>query len=410
MQHGCRPVVAGLLSQTCSGDFPRPPQPCRKHPRLPHNASHVVAFHPLRTPDRRAACALYGGTAAPGARARLAAERGETVNERELLIRLMAGPASGDALASASGQTRAAVWKRIEALREAGVPIEAKPGRGYALSQPLDLLDAAVIRAALPDAANARLDGLEVVWSIDSTNSELLRRPKPAGAQATVLLAERQTAGRGRRGREWASPLAAHLYLSLSRSFVGGLVRLGGLSLVAGIATAEALRGLGFDAVRLKWPNDLVVECDTGLRKLGGLLVEGGGEHAGPVRAVIGLGLNVRMPPTHAAARIDQPWCDLGALTIAPVPTRDALAAALLTHWLPALEQFDTDGLAPFLPRYAALDALAGEPLTVHGEAAAQHGTALGIAADGALRVRLHDGAERHFHSGEISVRRGVPA
>ncbi|MBW3550415.1 MAG: biotin--[acetyl-CoA-carboxylase] ligase, partial [Proteobacteria bacterium] len=302
------------------------------------------------------------------------------MNERELLTRLMAGPASGDALASASGQTRAAVWKRIEALREAGVPIEAKPGRGYALSQPLDLLDAAVIRAALPDAANARLDGLEVVWSIDSTNSELLRRPKPAGAQATVLLAERQTAGRGRRGREWASPLAAHLYLSLSRSFVGGLVRLGGLSLVAGIATAEALRGLGFDAVRLKWPNDLVVECDTGLRKLGGLLVEGGGEHAGPVRAVIGLGLNVRMPPTHAAARIDQPWCDLGALTIAPVPTRDALAAALLTHWLPALDQFDTDGLAPFLPRYAALDALAGEPLTVHGEAAAQHGTALGIA------------------------------
>lgn len=329
------------------------------------------------------------------------------MDDRALLQRLIAGPASGDALAAAAGQTRAAVWKRIEALREAGVAIEAKPGRGYALSQPLDLLDAAAIEAALSAPARARLDSLEVAWSIDSTNSELLRRTTPARG-AAVLLAERQTGGRGRRGRVWASPLAAHLYLSLARSFGGGLARLGGLSLVAGIAAAEALHTLGFHAVRLKWPNDLVALDGDGLRKLGGLLVEGGGEYAGPARAVIGLGLNVRMPAA-AAARIDQPWCDLAHLAElagARPPTRDAVVAALLDALLPALDEFDAQGLAPFLDRYAAFDALAGQAVGVLGSDREHRGVALGLADDGALRVRLDDGEERRFHAGEVSVRR----
>ncbi|MFK3647206.1 bifunctional biotin--[acetyl-CoA-carboxylase] ligase/biotin operon repressor BirA [Lysobacter enzymogenes] len=330
------------------------------------------------------------------------------MDDRALLQRLIAGPATGDALAAAAGQTRAAVWKRIEALREAGVAIEAKPGRGYALSQPLDLLDAAAIETALSPTARARLDSLDIAWTIDSTNSELLRRPTPARG-AAVLLAERQTGGRGRRGRVWASPLAAHLYLSLARTFGGGLARLGGLSLVAGIAAAEALHALGFDSVRLKWPNDLVALDGDGLRKLGGLLVEGGGEYAGPARAVIGLGLNVRMPAA-AAAQIDQPWCDLAALAGTRPLARNDVVAALLDALLPALDQFDAHGLAPFRERYAAFDALAGEAVGVLGHDAEHRGTALGLADDGSLRVRLDDGEERRFHAGEVSVRRsGAP-
>ncbi|MGN7918047.1 bifunctional biotin--[acetyl-CoA-carboxylase] ligase/biotin operon repressor BirA [Lysobacter sp. 22409] len=330
------------------------------------------------------------------------------MDDRALLQHLIAGPATGDALASAAGQTRAAVWKRIEALREAGVAIEAKPGRGYALSQPLDLLDAEAIAAALSAPTRVRLAALEVAWSIDSTNSELLRRPTPAQGVA-VLLAERQTGGRGRRGRVWASPLAAHLYLSLSRSFGGGLARLGGLSLVAGIAAAEALQGLGYAAVRLKWPNDLVVLDGAGLRKLGGLLIEGGGEYAGPARAVIGLGLNVRMPAA-VAASIDQPWSDLSGLAGGRAVARDTVAAALLERLLPALDEFDAAGLAPFLDRYAAFDALAGQAISVHGADATHQGIALGLADDGALRVRLDDGEERRFHAGEVSVRRAQGA
>ena len=122
------------------------------------------------------------------------------MDERSLLQRLIAGPVSGDALARAGGQTRAAIWKRIGALREAGVPIEARAGRGYVLAAPLTLLDAATLRAALPAPVEASLAGLDVAWTIDSTNSELLRRPAPERG-ARVLLAERQTGGRGRRGR-----------------------------------------------------------------------------------------------------------------------------------------------------------------------------------------------------------------
>lgn len=324
------------------------------------------------------------------------------MNENELLRRLSAGPVSGDRLAREAGLTRAAVWKRIEALRAAGVEVEARPGQGYVLRHAPVLLDAEAIAAALAPDVRARLAALEVVWSLDSTNSELLRRSAPAQGCA-VLLAERQTGGRGRQGRAWASPLAAHLYLSLARRFGGGLARLGGLSLVAGLAVAEALHDLGLVRIRLKWPNDLVVEQAGVLHKLGGLLVEGGGEYAGPVRAVIGLGLNVRMPAAFAAA-IDQPWTDLA--TLGAETDRNRLAAAMLARLLPALEAFDRDGLAAVLPRYAAFDALAGRAVTLHGHDGAVPATALGLAADGALRVRLADGGEREIHSGEISVRR----
>lgn len=321
------------------------------------------------------------------------------MNERELLARLIAGPVSGDALAEASSLTRAAIWKKVQALREAGVAIDAQAGRGYALAQPLQLLDAQAILARIAAAQRARIASLEVAWSLDSSNSELLRRATPVQGSA-VLLAERQTGGRGRRGRVWTSPLAANLYLSLSRHFGGGLSRLGGLSLVAGVATAEALHAQGYRDVRLKWPNDLLV----GARKLGGILVEGGGEHAGPVRAVIGVGLNVRMP-MGSAESIDQPWIDLAALAgDSAAVSRNDLAAELLTHLLPALERFDAEGLAPFLPRYAAYDALTGREVTVRIGEAAHDGRAIGIAEDGALRVRLPDG-EHSFHSGEVSVR-----
>ena len=362
------------------------------------------------------------------------------MTERELLARLIQGPASGAAMARAAGQTRAAIWKQVEALRNAGVAIDVHPGRGYALAHPMELLDADAILTQLPNDCRAQVAALEVAWSLDSTNSELLRRPTPATGSA-ILLAERQDGGRGRRGRAWVSPLAANVYLSLARMFSGGLARLPGLSLVAGVATAEALHALGYAGVRLKWPNDLVILVDrslvdrilvegspvegsadanapSALRKLGGLLVEGGGEVAGPARAVIGLGLNVAMPTAAAAAigqpandqpaidqpAIDQPWVDLATLGSGEVPSRNLLVATLLAHWLPALSQFDAQGLAPFLPRYRQLDALDGREVVLRDDTGSRNARVLGLAEDGALQV-LVDGQEQRVLAGEVSVR-----
>lgn len=314
-----------------------------------------------------------------------------------MLVRLARGPCSGAALARESGLTRAAVWKHIASLRSKGLAIAAVPGDGYTLASSPDLLDAGRIQAGIPKSLGADLERCEVVWEIDSTNAELLRRP--AGVRTQALLAEMQTAGRGRRGRAWASPLAAHLYLSLQRRFDGGVAALAGLSIAVGVATAEALRGLGAAGVGLKWPNDLV----AGDRKLGGILIEFGGEEGGFVRVVIGIGINVRMPAATAAA-IDQPWVDLAALTATP-PARNVLASAVLTAQLAALREFDAAGLAPFLPRWATLDACAGRAIEVIAGDRRETGVALGIDARGALRVR-HGEAERHYHSAEVSVRR----
>ncbi|WP_164274035.1 bifunctional biotin--[acetyl-CoA-carboxylase] ligase/biotin operon repressor BirA [Stenotrophomonas sp. B1-1] len=319
------------------------------------------------------------------------------MDDRQLLAKLAAGRLSGDALARELGQTRAAIWKRIQGLRAAGVDIQGRAGEGYGLTRVLELLDPQAIRSRLPADAQALLHDLQVAWTVDSTNAELLRCSAPVRG-VSVLLAERQTGGRGRRGRSWASPLAAHVYLSVLRLFEGGLGRLAGLSLVAGVAVAEALHDLGFTQAQLKWPNDVLVDG----RKLVGLLAEGGGEYAGPARAVIGIGINVHMPPAFGE-EITQPWVDLDTLA-GTVVDRNQVVAAVLARLLPALETFDRDGLAPFLPRYAALDMLAGQEVRVELDGQWQHGTALGLADDGALRVRI-DGRERPLHAGEVSVR-----
>lgn len=117
------------------------------------------------------------------------------VDDRQLLAKLGAGRLSGDALAHELGVTRAAIWKRIQGLRAAGVEVEGRAGEGYGLTRPMDLLDADAIRARLPKDAQALVRDLQVAWTVDSTNAELLRCSAPEQG-VRVLLAERQTGGR----------------------------------------------------------------------------------------------------------------------------------------------------------------------------------------------------------------------
>lgn len=279
-----------------------------------------------------------------------------------------------------------------------------------------DALDADAIARALSPNAHDALATLEVVASIDSTNSELLRRDT-ARVGATVLFAEHQTGGRGRQGRVWVSPPACNLYLSIARHFAGPVSRLAGLSVAVGVAVAEALHALGLDTIALKWPNDLVVVDGVQLRKLGGLLIESGGGRAGALRAVIGLGLNVRMSElamSQTAIRdatsahtnvvaIDQPWTDIRAQLGADAPSRNVIAVAVLDAVLPALDAFGRDGPADTIARYARYDALRGRAVT--WDDGAQTGIADGLADDGALRVRTIAGETLALRAGEVRVR-----
>lgn len=311
------------------------------------------------------------------------------------------GGASGSELAERFGVTRAAVWKRIGTLRAAGLPVEAIAGRGYRLAQSPDLLDAAAIRAALPAGARVLLASLAVDAEVDSTSSALLRDAASGAASGSVRLAERQTAGRGRRGRRWLSPVAANVYLSVLWRFGGGLSSLAGVSVAAGVAVAQALQAGGVAELRLKWPNDLVL----GGRKLGGILVDAAGEWQGPCHAVVGIGINVRMPAAVGAV-IDQPWTDLAqALAPAAPPARNAVAAALLGGLLPALVRFDAEGLAAFRAGFESLDALAGHALDVHDGGAPWVARAAGLCDDGRLRVLDESGREHRLAAAEVSVR-----
>ena len=313
----------------------------------------------------------------------------------ELLARRDA--VSGAELARTLGVTRAAVWKQIERLRALGLPIEAAAGIGYRLAQPVELLDATRIRAALPPAARALVAALDVELEIDSTSSALVRRGASAPS-GSVLLAETQSAGRGRRGRAWSSPLACHLYASVLWRFDAGYAALSGLSLAIGVAITRALRGLDVAELGLKWPNDVL----GGGAKLGGILIDLNGESAGPCVAVVGIGVNGRMPPA-AAAAIDQPWTDLATLCAGAPPSRNAVAAAVVGATLLALQRFAHDGLASFLDDWRAFDALAGRVVRVEGSASIE-GTAAGIDADGHLLVDTPHGRVR-VASGEVSVR-----
>jgi BirA family biotin operon repressor/biotin-[acetyl-CoA-carboxylase] ligase len=305
---------------------------------------------------------------------------------------------SGAELARQLNVTRAAIWKQIEHLRELGAPIEAAAGSGYRLAWPVELLGAERIGSELDAATRKRLQALAVHWQIDSTNTELQRRAA-AAIGIEVCIAETQSAGRGRRGRSWQSPLGGNLYFSLLRRFGAGMAALSGLSLVVGIAVVEALADCGVGGVGLKWPNDVLAEG----RKLAGILVELGGEFLGPCHAVIGIGINLRLPAA-ARAHIDQPVIDVASLQGGIVPSRNRLAAQLIARLVAALDRFEAHGFAAFVDDYARKDLLRGHNVRVFAADASREGVAAGVDARGALIVR-HGKSATHYDSAEISVR-----
>lgn len=305
---------------------------------------------------------------------------------------------SGQMLGDELHLSRGAVWNRIRALREAGIPVHSVPGRGYRIPGGLDLLDADVIRRRLPGDVVSGLDVLDVRHVVDSTNEVVMSSLRQGGMSRIAVLAEQQTAGRGRRGRAWASPYAANLYLSLSREFLGGLAAVDGLSLAVGVALCDAAVALGVTSAGLKWPNDLV----AGGKKLGGILIEISGEATGSCVAVIGVGLNVAMS-LRSDIVIDQPWTDLRREGM-PDTSRNEIAATVLEHVLRALDAFSRLGLAGFADRWRRYDVILGRPVDVLVGSARISGVAAGIDAGGALIVNTDDGP-RIFHGGEVSVR-----
>lgn len=306
---------------------------------------------------------------------------------------------SGEAIAEELGCSRTAVWKHVESLRARGVEVDAIAGKGYRLREPLELLDEAAIRAALSPSAADRLAEIAVLPTVDSTNTWLASRESSRQAGVAVL-AECQTAGRGRRGQSWVSPFARNIYLSLGWRFEAGAGELGSLPLVLALSACEALEAAGLRGHAVKWPNDLRLDG----KKLGGCLVEVQGDLGGPCIAVLGVGINVRMPAASGEA-IDQPWTDVSR-QVRDV-SRNRLAAALLNALVANLQKFPVEGFGPFAEHWAQRDELAGRDVEFHAPSGVVRGTARGISARGGLLLQSGENMQEYL-SGEVrTVRKG---
>jgi len=239
---------------------------------------------------------------------------------------------------------------------------------------------------------------VEALAECSSTNTLLLERARQGAPSGSLLIADQQTAGRGRRGRSWLSSPSAGLTFSLLWRFNGTVARLAGLSLAVGLAVARALERMGATGVGLKWPNDILL--DGG--KLGGILVELESEPAGML-AVIGIGLNLQLPPAGEEAFLHPPAALAQALS--PLPDRHRLLADLLLELAVVLDRFAEGGFRVLRADWQQQHSWQGQPVRLlDGGRVDRQGICLGADEYGALLLQTASGIERCL-SGDLSLR-----
>lgn len=305
---------------------------------------------------------------------------------------------SGEELGESLGISRTAVWKQLKKIMELQIPIETVLRKGYRLLSPVDFLDDSEIIGNLDSAASPLLAALKVYDTVTSTNALALDEAPVFDDKALVYIAERQTDGKGRLGREWHSPYAQNLYFSVSWQFSGGAAALQGLSLSVGVVIADTLNSLGASDVQLKWPNDIWL----GGKKLGGILIELKGDLSGPCTAVIGVGINLGMTKAEEDV-ISQSWTSL-ALEGVNYPSRSVVMAALLNKMLPFLAAYQREQFSAIKDRWMSYAAFLGESVCLLTVDANISGVFVGVTEEGAILIE--NGAERQtFYGGEISLR-----
>ena len=211
-----------------------------------------------------------------------------------------------------------------------------------------------------------------------------------------VVLAERQTAGRGRRGRNWVSPFAENIYYSLVLPVTGGMRQLEGLSLVVGLAVLNALREVGVSGGGLKWPNDVLV----GNKKIAGILLELVGDPADVCHVVLGIGINVNM---RSSSAVDQAWTSAYLEAGRPMD-RNALVMALNESLMRYLKIHEVSGFSALKAEWELNHLWQEREVTLIAGLHEVVGKVLGVDQQGALRMNIN-GVEKIFNGGELSLR-----
>lgn len=334
-----------------------------------------------------------------------AAAKSQSQVRRQRLLTMLSDGAfhSGEQLARRLRISRGGIWKLVRVLRTVGVDVQSIPRQGYQLAQAVALLEKEAIVDGLSPAVRLMVERLDVLLTVDSTNSYLAKCAVGEPGRAQVCIAEVQNAGRGRRGRSWVAPFGSGLCMSLAWQFLEAPPAFSALSLAVGVASVNAFRRLGVQGVGLKWPNDLIWQN----RKLGGILIEMRGESAGPAQVIIGIGINMHMPGPVRLQLAEQQAvliADVHEIMRDRTPTRNALGVALIDEIVTMLQTFKDRGFAPFADEWRRLDTLADAHVKVISGTESTFGTARGVEIDGSLLVEVN-GQLRRFVSGEVSLR-----
>jgi len=304
---------------------------------------------------------------------------------------------SGESLARSLGVSRAAVAKHVAALRGDGYRIEATPGLGYVLAEAPDRLVPAEVRARLTTGLWDRIEGGGETGSTNDDCKRLARAGVPEGA---VCIADSQTAGRGRLGREWSSP-AGGAYMSVLLRPVMPLADVPPLALVTGLAVARTVERLGVSRAGVKWPNDVLLDVGAqgGPGKLAGILLETSAEGDVAEWVVIGIGMNVRRPsdPVPGAAYLSDADASIGLA--------DA-AAAVLEELAASYQLFQHERFRAFAEEYEARLVLIGREVTVRDVEGVRRasGTVTGVDEFGRLLLDVR-GTQIVVAAGDVTLR-----
>ena len=305
---------------------------------------------------------------------------------------------SGEELAADLDVTRAAIWKSIRYLRTLGLEIKAVRGKGYCLEKKFEFLSTRNIRRTMSRRSKKSCRDIDIFFQTKSTNLHLLDKLNHNSIHGSVVFAEYQSGGRGRRNKKWISPIGSGVCFSVGWHFEVMPISLELLSLYMGIAAARSLDSIGIEKVGLKWPNDIIV----GERKIGGILLDIKGESIGPLDIVIGIGVNYELPK-HQPLNIDQPITDI-CNTTGERLSRNMISAILLSNVIEILSDLEAGKNLDLINEWREYDCCIGREAALILPNHKIIGLLKGIDDQGSLLMQV-DGKLSSYRSGEVSIR-----
>lgn len=314
------------------------------------------------------------------------------------VLRSAAGRVSGEEISARLGVSRAAVWKYIKNLRDEGYRIEAATSQGYKFVRAPDLLLPSELRPFLPVNFPSK-----IYWdrSTGSTNDEAKKLAQAGASLGTLVVAETQSGGRGRRGRGWESPPGGVWFSVILRPDVD-VPLVSRISVFSAVVAAEEITAESGLSTTIKWPNDILIDG----KKVCGILIELAAELEQVSYIIVGIGINANLRATQLSPDVRRTATTLLDASGKKI-NRQRLLAKIASRLVLELPDVFGDNYTDYLKRWRELSFILGRRVKIEAGGRVFTGKALDIQESGALIVALDSGEERVFESGDVSLRAG---